>query len=454
MLLTYGFSTSPAPLQVSTSLLPSDGRVNIAVFNPSAAYCDAIAVRVFVGTDGPAFGPNPPAASVSTAKWGIVDAALALPGAVAADVVVGPPGDTLATYQFQCKDKNDWQLGYQLTLSLDGPVNQATGQLQVVVAEHSGKDPNNLAWSEPVTFLLDKVTPQFTLRNLVAADPSAPTVPVTEFAAGDAIRLEWESNGTWFEVYAKDNPVPVYEGSCKFCEAAGIETDTTFFVVGQVASGAPGNGASTGYEAISLYDSITVTVSDPVLTPSSVAVSGAVSATTVAATESVSAPTVRAGSITANDDIVGTNLTASGGVVAGSIATSGPVNAATVTASGNVQAGTVLAQGAVIGDAGMTLSPAGITIGAWNFYQDPSGELVVSNGAQQLAISPGGMTFQGNHVICDHDPICIWSWARQAWLNGSSRFSMGDPNGWQAWTYWMADGDGDSNLQMRYGNWW
>ena len=56
MPLKYAFSTSPAPLQVSSPWSPTSGRINIAVLNPDRLYCDQVAVQLWVGPDAPAFG--------------------------------------------------------------------------------------------------------------------------------------------------------------------------------------------------------------------------------------------------------------------------------------------------------------------------------------------------------------------------------------------------------------
>nr|WP_295874732.1 hypothetical protein [uncultured Chitinophaga sp.] len=43
-------------------------------------------------------------------------------------------------------------------------------------------------------------------------------VPVTQFIAGSPFSLKWDSNGTNFNLYANDNPQPVYSGPATSCD--------------------------------------------------------------------------------------------------------------------------------------------------------------------------------------------------------------------------------------------
>ena len=288
--------------------------------------------------------------SVSTAKWTIID--------------VPEAGDQQATYTFRCVNAVDFQIGYDLVFGLAGTLNQAIGSLQLSIAEHSGPDPKNMSWSTPAKLALEKVWPRFYLQNLVSAIAAAPTDPVTEFAAGAPMRLSWESNGTWFEVYEKARPTPVYAGTATYCDVPGVSTDTTFFVVASVSGNPPGDENGPGFEPILLYDSIGVTISNPVLTPTSVsasgglagaslAVSGAASAKDVQATGAITAESVAASSgisgasVTASGAVSGASLAVTGAATAASIAASGQISAASVAATGQVSAGSVSTTGAV-----------------------------------------------------------------------------------------------------------
>ena len=290
--------------------------------------------------------------------------------------------------------------------------------------------------------------------------PTAPTEPVTEFVAGGRIRLSWESNGTWFEVYEKANPKPVYAGAQTFCDLTGVLTDTTFFVVGEMAGGQPAPGGSPegeptpsgppegdapeGFAPVYLYADITVTVSNPALTPGSVACAGPVSAA----------------SLSASGAITGATLAASGGVTAGSLAASAGVTAASVAASGQLSGGSVAAAGQVSGASlavtgpstlnGRVAAPGGLTVGNWTISQDSGGNLVISNGRMSLQITNDRLNVGDRRVIRDADPIGIWSFKRSAWLNATLKGSPNTPSSFHGWTYWQGNGDSDSNLQMRY----
>jgi hypothetical protein len=281
-LLAYALSSHPAPLQVSTPQVQTRGRVNLAVFNPRNAHCDEISVSVYVGDDANAWGADPPSGSVSTNRWGLED-------------FLRSPEEQRAKYLFRCREPADYLIAYDLVLGLAGPLNQTTGQLDCTVAEHSGPDPASLEWSQPVSFAVDKVTPYFFVDNLVALPAGPGNVPATEFAAGQAFRLEWESNATWFEVYAKGSPKPVYAGLSPHCDIPGITTDTTFLLAAQ-GTGDPGSASeANGYEPVVLYDSITVTVANPVLTPASVNASGDVSGATINAGSASTSGTLSVG---------------------------------------------------------------------------------------------------------------------------------------------------------------
>ena len=280
MLLTYAFWTSPDPLQVSTATGYASGRIEIAVFNPDGEYCDQIALRVPVGTDAPAFGTAAPSASVSTAKW--------------------------------------------------------RTELQLSVTEHSGTDAASMTWNEVGTFQFDKAWPRFYLQNVVAAAPDAPAQPVTEFPAGAPIRLSWDSNGTWFEVYEKAQAAPVYGGTAAYCDLPGVMTDTTLFVVASGSGDPAGAEDGTDFEPIALHDSLAVTVSNPVLTPTSVIASGPLGRASLDVSGTVSAATV----------------SASGEVSGGSLFTTGSVSAASVAATGQVAAASVIAEESVLAGGG------------------------------------------------------------------------------------------------------
>ena len=107
-----------------------------------------------------------------------------------------------------------------------------------------------------------------------AATGTDPRVPCTEFANGAPIKLSWESNGTSFKITMKDG-TEVYAGSETHCTLEnGVASDTTFFLVASV-TGNPGQHEDpAGSEAFHLYDTLTVTIFNPHLTPRTVVTRG------------------------------------------------------------------------------------------------------------------------------------------------------------------------------------
>jgi hypothetical protein len=412
MLLSYGVWTAPAPLQASPPKGSTEGRVEVAVSNPAKAWCDTITLTVYAGDDARAFGIDAPSPSVNSADWTISD--------IDVDVDAQNP-DQRARIIFHTKSGKPEQIDGHLAFCLVGDVNETVGQAQLVISERSGTDPNSLTWNTmPVT--LDKVAPELYLQNLVALTPGS-TVPVTEFRQKAPIHLQWESNGTWFEVYAKGDPTPVYNGPDPRCDVGPLLNDTTFFLVAQ-ATGGPGS-PNPGYQPVALYDSITLTVENPSLTPDSLGVAGAAT--------------------------VGGLLFADQFETTGTLLANGDAHIASAAIGTlDVSASTTLE--------GTTNVVGAIQIGAWTIQQDAGGQLVITNGTQTFALGSAGPLFNTHRMICDYDPIAIWNpgahfRAGGGWLNGTDN-SGGGGTGWVAQTYWMKDGDWASNLTVRYGKTW
>ncbi|HEX6938869.1 MAG TPA: hypothetical protein VF158_05615 [Longimicrobiales bacterium] len=270
-LLTYRFSTDPDPLQVSTVQTATNGRINLAVFaGNEAVYCDQIQIAVPVGPEATDFSTDTPVDSVNTEKWSLASTAL-----VAGTELGIDDASPYATFTFKTRDASDNRIDYNLVFGLSATVNQVPGSFSYIVQERSGTqaDPSTYTLKR-ATFALSKELPTFYLKNFVAAAPSAPTVPATEFANGADIRLSWESNGTYFRIYSKGDPKPIYSGTdTSFTLTGGVATDTTFVLVASV-TGDPTRDGGAGYEPIYLYEALTITVSNPDLTPKSTAVAG------------------------------------------------------------------------------------------------------------------------------------------------------------------------------------
>lgn len=270
-LLTYRFSTDPEPLQVSTSQTSTAGRINVAIFeDESAVYCNEIKVAVPVGPDEADFSTDTPSDSVNTAKWSLESRTVMTGTELGVD-----DATEYAVFTFRTRDPGDNRIDYNLVLGLDAVVNRVPGIFSYIVQENSGTDADPGTYTpKKALFSINKELPRFYVKNFVATAPAAPTVPASEFSNGEAIRLSWESNGTYFRLYRKARPEPIYSGGATaFTLEDGISTDTTFILVASV-TGDPSDDGAAGYEPIYLYEALTLTVSDPDLTPRSLAVGG------------------------------------------------------------------------------------------------------------------------------------------------------------------------------------
>jgi hypothetical protein len=265
-LLDYAFSTAPIPLQVNPQGGQATSRINLSVSNPSAAYCSQIMVAVPIGTSATDFCLEPPAASVNTGKWTIASQE------VVKGEEIGLGAGTFATITFQCRDQADYQIDYSLVLSLVGVVNSAVGAFVYAVQELSGRTPDDLT-PKTGNHTIGKQDAIFTLSNFVATATDKPTVPGTAFGNGQALRLSWESTGTWFELYTKGASAPIYAGpATSYSLSSGLTADAQFVLVASVSGDPSQDSPSPGYQPIYLYDALTLVVVDPDLTAKSVAV--------------------------------------------------------------------------------------------------------------------------------------------------------------------------------------
>jgi hypothetical protein len=334
-LLSYGFSTDPIPVAISTPQVTNQARVNIGVRAKAGnVYCNQILVAVSIddSTDpDPGLFSSTPAGSVNTGRWSITSRVQK-----GRELDLGlPPEQVYATFRYDCISGTDYLIDYNLVLGLFGPVSGITGDAKVIVQEKSGTAPDPATFTpKRATFQVRKEWPQFYLKNLVATNPSTPTVPTTEFRYNAPIRLAWESNGRYFQLFQKDQTVPVWSGIATTCElAGGVSSDTTFILAASM-TGSPGEDTTQGgYRPIYLYDSLSITVSNPVLTPTSVNVARTL---TVASTSTLAATTTGP-------------LTSASATVAGSVQ------------AGSVQAGNVSATGSLTGTGTASLTNLTVT---------------------------------------------------------------------------------------------
>lgn len=274
-LLNYAFSTAPIPLQVNQPDTQATSRISLGVANPTpGVVCSEITVAVPVGTDPTDFCREAPSASINTGKWSISSQE------VVKGEDLGLPGGQYATITFDCRDEADYGLGYSLVLSLVGVVNSAPGDFTYLIRELSGTSVNDMTLKTG-SATISKQDAVFTLSNFVATAADQPTVPGTSFKNGQPLHLSWESTGTWFQLYAKGNPAPLYSGPKTSYELdTGLIADAQFVLVASVTGDPSHDSPTPGYQPIFLYDALTLLVSNPDLTPRSITAEGRVAAAT------------------------------------------------------------------------------------------------------------------------------------------------------------------------------
>jgi hypothetical protein len=317
-LLRYAFATSPAPLAVTTGGTPASGAIDLGVFNGGkVVYCSQILVAVPIGDTATDLSADVPRSSLNTGRWTVSS------GRRVAGPEIGLDGGDYAQFTFTARSTEDELIDFSLVLGLRATVNAEPGTFTYHVQELSGTDPNDLTLKSAV-FPLDKRPPTFTLANLMASTVDAPTVPCTRFTNGVPVHVSWQSNGTWFQLFQAGNPTPIYAGpDTSYTLAGGLSDATTFVLAASVTGDPSGDQPSSGYQTLYLYETLALGVSNPDITPRTVAASGTVTAggtvtgPTVVGTTSVSAPTV-----SATTELTGPALAVSGKATAASLAVS------------------------------------------------------------------------------------------------------------------------------------
>lgn len=271
-LLTYLPFTNPAPIQTAAGQAPAQAVLNTAVHGGGQnVYCNQIVIAFPLGAAAGQLFQRTPATSLNTGKWAISSSEVKK----AHELWFDDEGNTeYAKFTLDCRDPSDYLINYDLVFGAAGAVTNVASPCTVRVLEKSGTSPDPSTYT-PKTGSYDVAvsTPQLYLKNFVATRTGAPTVPATEFASGADVNLAWESNGTFFQIYAKGDPTPVYAGTqTAFRRGGGVKTDTTFVLMAFM-SGNPGGGQAS-FQPIYLFDALTVTVSNPELTPKTSKVSG------------------------------------------------------------------------------------------------------------------------------------------------------------------------------------
>lgn len=267
MLLDYTLSTAPQPLATAAR-----GVIDIYVRKGGQpAFCNQIVIAVKIGDDADClFLAAPmPTCSVNNGRWTIQ--ARKIDGQDA-----GLAAGDWAQFIFTCIDAADFDINYNLVFGISGTVNTRTGEFDLVVKETSGATNNPDQFSDKIgQYPIDVALPKFYAHNFTASAAASPTVPCTQFQNGQAITLSWESNGSWFQLFKKSETAPFWAGSQTACTlGGGVASDTTFILVA-TCTGDPGrDNPRGGFAPVTLYDSLSVTVADPDLTPRRIACAG------------------------------------------------------------------------------------------------------------------------------------------------------------------------------------
>lgn len=299
----------------------------------------------------------------------------------------------------------------------------------------------------------DIQTSPFYLESLVSTVPGS-TVPVTEFAAGEDIELSWDSNGTAFALYAAKDPQPLYAGrATSFVLKGGRTTATTFVLVASVTGGSESGAPYPGFQKITLTDALTVGISDPVITPSSV-VAGTLSVTGTAALRDVTATAAQIGgtlSVTGAATLSG-GATIGGLTVNGASTLSGGVTIDTATVGGALNAGSASLGNATastlsVANSVAMLSPRGIAAGQYTASTDG---LVVGTvgwpgdpGKKCSAVAYGWSSGVGNVYATGGNDV-MWTDGSNSWMwmvGGSFVLPVAAGTPFSIGVYQVKDGD-------------
>jgi len=348
LLLSYTQSTLPWPLEVSTAA-GSAGKIFFAVAGTPDVLCKTIVISVPVGElDGEVYSATPiPTISINTANW-----SPSAPQITPGDDLGYKSGVSYAVFTL-----TNQVAGFVVTdpfkVTISGNVNTVTGEAGVELKELSSPVLQPAYLVRAGSFTFSKAFPVFYARNFIAASPGTPTIPATEFANGAGFMLAWESNGAYFELYQKAISRPIYQGiATTYTITGGIATDSTFILV-----------ANWGEET--LCESITITVSNPDITPKTIVASGNAS---VGGTLSVTGNTTLSKATIADTNINGalsvngtanlqtTNIGTN--TVNANLAVNGSITANQLTVSGNTTLKDVTINGSIkMGDWVISLDP-------------------------------------------------------------------------------------------------
>lgn len=440
-LLTYTVSTTPSPLQVSSSNYPSPGMIAFVLTPNAGVLCKLIEIAIPIGNSNNELFSETPSYTINTENW-----------SVSQSLQNGSSIGLIPNINYSVITLKNVVANFVVdafTLQVNGNVNTIQDTATVVLNELSTttSNPNNFTQKSTNYPMTKAAAPSLFINNFISSLSSTPNVPATEFTLNQAFQLSWESNGTYFKIFEKGNTTPIYSGTAlSYTVSNGLSTDTTFILAATMDSG-------------TMYEAITVTISNPALTPTTVVSSG---------NATIGGNLATTGNSQLNTLAVGAQATFNGSIAAQAAVSM--ANTLSVTGATTLNQTTV-SQLNVTGNATVTenLNVASITIGSWTISSDANGNLNFSKGGNilsfsqnnsQMILSTGtlaanvAITLAGNNVITDNAPIWIESPGRGAALNATDHSDLGG-SGEVAAAYWMGlSPDGDSNLKMHLGNPW
>ncbi len=275
LLLRYDSTSTPSPIQVGESAAIE---ITVGVGDSAESiYCREITFLVPIGTDPDSFFINDPKPTVSVEgdDW-IPQGANFKPERYSANE------RDFTNFTFINRTDSPILSNETIVFKLSGKINRMPGISEVKIFEMSGTESDDRSDKSGV-LKLPKNKAEFYLRNFMARSLSESLLPVTEFGNGQGIMLSWESNGTNFKIYEKNNPKPIYNNSQTSFMFEGISRDTTFFLeaiktrdADRMLSPKIGDSPLLAADAPEvLYETLTITVTNADLTPKSVDVKNA-----------------------------------------------------------------------------------------------------------------------------------------------------------------------------------
>jgi hypothetical protein len=284
----------------------------------TAIYCSNLVVAVKAG----ALTTGKPRVTPNTSLWRVSGTEI-VPGT---GFGLGPKDASV--FYLDCPSEAAWLIDYdlQVEMAVDA-VAPPPGSFDYAVVETSGESKNNFQQRRS-TFTIGKAPWTPYLDNLIAtsADESSARVPRGRFASSEKVRLQWNSNGAAFALYAGDNPKPVWSGRDTAVILDPLPVPTTFTL-----KATPPPGAGDGV----LSATLTVVVSNPALTPRTVADAGSLTATGASALAGTTLNAVNVGGTLAVAGATGLagNATASVLTVNGASSLQGAASLASASAS-------------------------------------------------------------------------------------------------------------------------